>query len=253
MAEEHTVRPMRLDDVEPAAEVMINGGWGDRRRFLRFCVERPHVRPAGRRGRWADRGHRRCNEQRAGRLGGHDLRRRGPARSGHRDEPDPGGDRRARPGGLRLAGPAGLAVRAADLRAARLRRRARVPTHRGGAVSAERGPRRPWRSRPRTPARPRLRAYSPDDLPAILAIDAAATGEDRAHPPRDERRSGDGHRRARSGRAGRRLRAAGTVGHPPDRRARARGWRQAARGPPDADGRRRRGPDRPAGRQPGGA
>ena len=31
------------------------------------------------------------------------------------------------------------------------------------------------------PSRPRLRAFAPDDLAAIVAIDAAATGEDRAH------------------------------------------------------------------------
>ena len=45
MAEEHSIRPMRLADVEPAVEVMINGGWGDRRRFLRFCVEQSRFVP----------------------------------------------------------------------------------------------------------------------------------------------------------------------------------------------------------------
>lgn len=39
MAEEQRIRPMEPDDVDPAADVMIGGGWGDRRRFLRFTLD----------------------------------------------------------------------------------------------------------------------------------------------------------------------------------------------------------------------
>jgi predicted N-acetyltransferase YhbS len=45
MAGEQTIRPMTPDDVEPAAEVMVGGGWGDRRRFLRFALEEPGLIP----------------------------------------------------------------------------------------------------------------------------------------------------------------------------------------------------------------
>jgi predicted N-acetyltransferase YhbS len=45
MAEEQTIRPMLADDVEPAAEVMVGGGWGDRSRFLRFALEQPGLIP----------------------------------------------------------------------------------------------------------------------------------------------------------------------------------------------------------------
>ena len=36
---------MTPEDVDPAAEVMINGGWGDRRRFLGFCVDHEPIVP----------------------------------------------------------------------------------------------------------------------------------------------------------------------------------------------------------------
>jgi GNAT superfamily N-acetyltransferase len=33
-----TIRAMTLDDVDPAADVLVGGGWGDRRAFFRFAV-----------------------------------------------------------------------------------------------------------------------------------------------------------------------------------------------------------------------
>lgn len=45
MAEEQRIRPMELADVDPAADVMIGGGWGDRRRFLRFTLDHPGCVP----------------------------------------------------------------------------------------------------------------------------------------------------------------------------------------------------------------
>jgi GNAT superfamily N-acetyltransferase len=45
MAEEQTIRPMVADDVDSAAEVLIGGGWADRRGFLRFAVEQSGLIP----------------------------------------------------------------------------------------------------------------------------------------------------------------------------------------------------------------
>jgi GNAT superfamily N-acetyltransferase len=42
---EPTIRPMTLADVEPAADVLVGGGWGDRRAFFRFAVEHPGLTP----------------------------------------------------------------------------------------------------------------------------------------------------------------------------------------------------------------
>jgi GNAT superfamily N-acetyltransferase len=45
MAEPPTIRPMTDDDLDPAVELMIDGGWGDRRRFLRFTLDHPGCVP----------------------------------------------------------------------------------------------------------------------------------------------------------------------------------------------------------------
>ena len=45
MAESPTIRPMTDDDLDPAVELMIDGGWGDRRRFLRFTLDHPGCVP----------------------------------------------------------------------------------------------------------------------------------------------------------------------------------------------------------------
>ncbi len=45
MAEPPTIRPMTDDDLDPAVELMIDGGWGDRRRFLRFALDHPGCVP----------------------------------------------------------------------------------------------------------------------------------------------------------------------------------------------------------------
>ena len=65
MAEEHTVRPMRLDDVEPAAEVMINGGWGDRAGSCASASNGRGFVPLVAEVDGGHRGHRRGDEQRA--------------------------------------------------------------------------------------------------------------------------------------------------------------------------------------------
>lgn len=45
MPEDPTIRPMTVDDVEPAADVLVGGGWGDRRAFFRFAIEQPGLTP----------------------------------------------------------------------------------------------------------------------------------------------------------------------------------------------------------------
>lgn len=180
MAEEHTVRPMRLDDVEPAAEVMINGGWGDRRRFLRFCVERPHFVPlvAEVDGRIVGTGVA-TNNGPVGWVGmifvDEGLRGRGIGTSLTQaviDELDRAGCVSL----ALLASPFGRPIYERLGFAAELEYRLIAASGLGGATTAE-----SVAEPPEDSSRPRLRAYAPDDLPAILAVDAAATGEDRAH------------------------------------------------------------------------
>lgn len=180
MAEQHTIRPMRLDDVEPAAEVMLNGGWGDRRRFLRFCVEQPRFVPlvAEVDERIVGTGVATINGP-VGWVGmifvDEGLRGRGIGTTLTQAVIDE----------LDRAGCDSLALLASSLGRPiyeRLGFRAELdylllaapglgdaPTV--AAVADQAG----------EPAPARLRPFAPHDLPAILAIDAAATGEDRAH------------------------------------------------------------------------
>jgi GNAT superfamily N-acetyltransferase len=180
MAEEHTIRPMRLDDVEPAAEVMINGGWGDRRQFLTFCVDRPRFVPlvAEVDDRIVGTGVATINGP-VGWVGmvfvDEGLRGRGIGTTLTRAVIDE----------LDRAGCVSLALLASPLGRPiyqRLGFRAELDylllaapglgEGRAGAASGD---------RVGEPPPTRLRPFAPDDLPAILAIDAAATGEDRAH------------------------------------------------------------------------
>jgi GNAT superfamily N-acetyltransferase len=188
MAEEHTVRPMRLDDVEPAVEVMINGGWGDRRRFLRFCVEQSRFVPLvaevderivgtgvatingpvgwvgmifvdeGLRGRGIGTTLTQAVISELDRAGCVSLALLASPfgqpiyeRLGFRAELDY----------LLLAAP-GLGEEPAG---------AGAGDRSGGGAGDRSG----------EPPPARLRRFAPDDLPAILAIDVASTGEDRAH------------------------------------------------------------------------
>ncbi len=179
MAEEHAIRPMRPEDVEPAAEVMINGGWGDRRRFLRFCVERSRFVPlvAELEDRIVGTGVATVNGP-VGWIGmifvDEGLRGRGIGTSLTEAVIDE----------LNGAGCVSLALIASPFGRPiyeRLGFRAEVDYRiiaapglgmaRPEVADEEPGGRRPTR----------LRAFAPDDLPAILAIDAAATGEDRSH------------------------------------------------------------------------
>jgi GNAT superfamily N-acetyltransferase len=180
MAEEHTIRPMRLEDVDPASEVMIDGGWGDRRRFLRFCVERPGFVPlvAEVDDRIVGTGVATVN----GRVGwvgmifvDEALRGRGIGTTLTEAVIDE----------LVRAGCASFVLLASPLGRPiyeRLEFRAELDYRIIAAPGLGEGPAAAITSDAAGASRaPRLRAVAPDDLPAILAIDAAATGEDRAH------------------------------------------------------------------------
>lgn len=180
MAEEHSIRPMRLDDVEPAVEVMINGGWGDRRRFLRFCVEQSRFVPlvAEVDERIVGTGVATINGP-VGWVGmifvDEGLRGRGIGTTLTRAVIDE----------LDRAGCVSLALLASPFGRPiyeRLGFRAELDY----LLLAASGPgEKPVGTAADThagePAAARLRPFAYDDLAAILAIDAAATGEDRAH------------------------------------------------------------------------
>ena len=171
MAEEHTIRPMRSDDVDPAAEVMINGGWGDRRRFLRFCVDEARFVPLV--AEVDDRIVGTGVATVSGRVGwvgmifvDEGLRGRGIGTTLTQAVIDE----------LEGAGCTSLALLASPFGKPiyeRLGFRAEV----GYRLIAAPGP-----GPAATEAEPgRLRSLRPDDLPVILAIDAEATGEDRSY------------------------------------------------------------------------
>ena len=183
MSEQHVIRPMRLEDVEPAAEVMINGGWGDRRRFLRFCVEQPRFVPlvAEVDERIVGTGVATVNGS-VGWVGmifvDEGLRGRGIGTSltqAVMNELDRAGCVSL----ALLASPFGRPIYERLGFSAELDYRLIAAPGLSGrpAAGAEAG----QAGHAGVPEAARLRAYAPDDLPAILAIDAAATGEDRAH------------------------------------------------------------------------
>jgi predicted N-acetyltransferase YhbS len=182
MAEEHVIRPMRPEDVEPAAEVMINGGWGDRRRFLRFCVERPQFVPlvAEVDGQIVGTGVGTVNGP-VGWVGmifvDEGLRGRGIGT----------GLTRAVMAELQRAGCVSMVLLASPSGRPIYERLGFAAELEYRLISAPGGEKpqaeaETARAEPAgAPPGPRLRAFAPGDLPAILAIDATATGEDRAH------------------------------------------------------------------------
>jgi GNAT superfamily N-acetyltransferase len=180
MAEDHTIRPMRPEDVDPAAEVMIDGGWGDRRAFLRFCVDRPLFVPlvAEVDDLIVGTGVGTVNGP-VGWVGmifvDEGLRGRGIGTGltqAVTDELDHAGCVSF----ALLASPFGRPIYERLGFDAELDYRI-VAAPGPGAARAD-----PARAEPLAEARAgRLRAFAPEDLAEILAIDAAATAEDRAH------------------------------------------------------------------------
>jgi GNAT superfamily N-acetyltransferase len=183
MAEEHTIRPMRLEDVEPAAEVMIDGGWGNRRHFLRFCVDGPQVVPlvAEVDGRIVGTGVATVHGP-VGWVGmifvDEGLRGRGIGTALTRSVM--GELERAGCVSLvLLASPSGRPIYERLGFDAELEYRLIAAPGLGEKAPAE-GAQAGGDARG-DPSPRRLRPFAPDDLPAIIAIDAAATGEDRSH------------------------------------------------------------------------
>ncbi len=176
MAEEQTIRPMTAEDVEPAAEVMVGGGWGDRRRLLRFALEQPGLIPlvAEVDGQVAGTGVATVNgavgwvglifvdEGLRGRGLGTDLTEAVIAE-------------------LAEAGCTAFALLASPL-GRPIYERLGFSAEMDYTIIAAPGLGRTVADvRRAEPAGPRLRPFVPDDLAAILALDRAASGEDRAH------------------------------------------------------------------------
>jgi GNAT superfamily N-acetyltransferase len=179
MSVDPTIRPMTLDDVEPAADVLVGGGWGDRRAFFRFAIEQPGLTPllAEADDRIAGTGVATVNGP-VGWIGmifvDEGLRGRGIGTALTAAVVDR----------LEAAGCATLSLIATPLGRPIYERLGfaalteyRILVAPGGAATAGPGTEQPEASS----AASRLRPYEPADLPAILTLDRAATGEERGH------------------------------------------------------------------------
>jgi GNAT superfamily N-acetyltransferase len=184
MDEAVTIRPMRAEDAEPAAEVMIGGGWGDRRRFLAFAVGHPGCVPfvAEVDGRIAGTGVATVNGA-VGWVGmifvDEALRGRGlgtTLTTAVMDVLEAAGCRSM----VLLASPFGRPVYDRLGFAAEMEYRLLVAPAGGRPDDATEMPGAIDQSADQDGAS-HLRAFAPADLPAILALDRAATGEDRSH------------------------------------------------------------------------
>ncbi len=179
-----TIRPMRAEDADPAAEVMIGGGWGDRRKFLAFAVGHPACRPfvAEVDGRIAGTGVATINGP-VGWVGmifvDEALRGRGlgtTLTTAVMDALETAGCRSM----ALLASPLGRPVYDRLGFTAEMDYRVLVAPA-GGRPEEATGVTGTTDGAADEDGASRLRAYAPADLPAILALDRAATGEDRAH------------------------------------------------------------------------
>jgi len=176
MREEHRIRPMTGDDIEPAAEVMVGGGWGDRRRFLRFALDQPGMVPlvADVEGKVVGTGVATINGS-VGWVGlifvDEGLRGRGIGTA----------LTEAVTAELAAAGCGSLVLLASRLgRPIYERLGFRVEMDYTVIAAPGLGRGEPVTGGVR-PTRSRLRPFGAADLPAIAALDRAATGEDRTH------------------------------------------------------------------------
>jgi GNAT superfamily N-acetyltransferase len=176
MTRDHTIRPMTSDDVEPAADVMVGGGWGDRRRILRFALEQPEMVPlvAEADERVVGTGIATVNGP-VGWVGlifvDEGLRGRGIGTA----------LTEAVLAELTEAGCVSFALLASPL-GRPIYERLGFTAELDQTVIAAPGLGRSEADAQRiVPGGPRLRAFVPDDLTALVALDRAATGEDRAH------------------------------------------------------------------------
>ena len=174
MPQEPTIRPMTAEDAEPASDVLVGGGWGDRRAFFRFAIAHPGLSPlvAEADGRIAGTGIATINGS-VGWVGmifvDEALRGRGigtALTAAVIDRLEATGCTSL----VLLASPLGRPIYERLGFVAEMDYRLLVAPGRAA------GPHEPT-SRDSA----RLRPYGPSDLDAILALDRAATGEDRGH------------------------------------------------------------------------
>jgi predicted N-acetyltransferase YhbS len=172
-----TIRPMTRADVGPAADMIVAGGWGDRRPFFAFAVGHEACRPivAELAGRVIATGVGTVNG-RSGWVGTvfvePERRGRGLGRAVTERVIDD----------LDAAGCRTLVLTASTEGRPLYERMAFETTAEYVIVEAVGGdPTEDAELRPPTPPRTGVRRFEPADLPAILALDRAASGEDRAH------------------------------------------------------------------------
>jgi GNAT superfamily N-acetyltransferase len=179
MAEPPTIRPMTDDDLDPAVELMIDGGWGNRRRFLQFALDHPGCVPfvGELEDRIAGTGVATVNGP-VGWIGmifvDEALRGRGLGTA--LTEAVIGELERA---GCRsfalIASPYGQPIYERLGFATEVAYRVLAAPGRGGTATSSAG------TDASTGDPGRLRPFSADDLDAVLALDREATGEDRGH------------------------------------------------------------------------
>lgn len=177
-----TIRPMTAADVEPAAEAVLRGGWGERGPFFRFAVDHPECDPlvadAGEDGGIVGTGVGTASGS-AGWVGtifvSPDARRRGLGRALTAEVIDR----------LEARGCRTLILTATDQGRPIYERlgfevQSWYVTMEADGLPSD------------TPRDPRVRPLAPDDLPDLVRLDRAATGEDRAHLFRAFLTSGSG-------------------------------------------------------------
>ena len=177
MPQDPTIRPMTAEDAEPASDVLVGGGWGDRRAFFRFAIAQPGLSPlvAEADGRIVGTGIATVNGS-VGWIGmifvDEALRGRGIGTALTAAVID-----RLQAAGcgslVLLASPIGRPIYerlgfVAEMDYRLLVAPGRPTTGTAGEAEVDH-------------ASARLRVFSPADLPALLALDRAATGEDRGH------------------------------------------------------------------------
>lgn len=174
MPQEPTIRPMTPDDAEPASDVLVGGGWGDRRAFFRFAIAHPGLSPlvAEADGQIAGTGIATVNGS-VGWVGmifvDEALRGRGIGTALTAAVIDR----------LQAAGCTSLVLLASPLGRPIYERLGFLAEMDYRILVAPGRAAEPHEPTGRDGAR--LRPYGPSDLDAILALDRAATGEDRGH------------------------------------------------------------------------
>jgi ribosomal protein S18 acetylase RimI-like enzyme len=162
-----TIRPMLPDDVDPAADAVLRGGWGDRRAFFAFAASHPGCQP--------------LVAEDGGQIAGTAVGTvNGPAGWVGAVYVDPAS--RGRGLGARLTDAVIDGLEGAGCRSIVL-----VATAEGRRIYERRGFVEETRYRTveadgtAAPPDPAIRPFRAEDLDAMLVLDRHATGEDRGH------------------------------------------------------------------------